>query len=702
MGNDGAPPGKHDIVVYPNDKPLHNISYLNKHCDPMLYPLLFPSGQLGWDPSLQHNPQFATTCRNKVTQLQFYSFHLAIREQFSAIHQAGKLFQQYVVDAYVKTEAERLTFISTHQKQLRVDCYQGLMDHIYLQASNLNASVGRVVILPSSFAGSPRNMQQHYQDAMAIVSTMGKPDLFLTMTCNPKWREIEDNLLPGQKASDRPDLVGRVFHAKLKELQSDLSNRELLGKINAKIYVIEFQKRGLPHAHLLLWLSNSDKLRTADDIDRLISAEITDPVKEPHLYAIVKQTMIHGPCGIVDGKNFDKTPCQITGKYSKSFPKSFSEQTLICEDGYPVYRRRDNGRCVEIKGCKLHNGWVVPYSPLLSLRYNCHINLEACMSIKSVKYLFKYVYKGHDCINLQLSESNTYSHDEVSMYVDARYVSAPEAFWRLSEYELHGKSHVVQRLPVHLPDMQNVYFQSGQEEEALGRNTSTKLTAWFALNQKDSSANQYLYTEIPSHYTFVSKEKYWKPRKKAGAPTISRMYTVSANDRERYALRCLLLHVKGATSYEDVRTYNDVVHNSFHEACIARGLLEDDREWDRALSEAVLLMMPRQCRQLFVTILTHCQPSEPLVLWDRYKESLSEDFALHQSPEVAVQSALAEIDMILSEFGKSCTDFGLPAPVLAVSVSLDDDDNVDDAAIAARNLSILNNEQSDIVRTIMD
>ena len=71
------------------------------------------------------------------------------------------------------------------------------------------------------------------------------------------------------------------------------------------------------------------------------------------------------------------------------------------------------------------------------------------------------------------------------------------------------------------------------------------------------------------------------------------MYAVGPIDREKFAFRCLLLHVKGATSYEDLRTYNNIVYGTFQEACIARGLLEDDQEWDRALSDAVALMMPR-------------------------------------------------------------------------------------------------------------
>ena len=78
-------------------------------------------------------------------------------------------------------------------------------------------------------------MQQEFQDAMAIVSRKGKPDLFLTYTCNPKSKEILENLLPGQTAADRPDIVARVFKLKLEELEIDLMKRDLLGKIIAHL-----------------------------------------------------------------------------------------------------------------------------------------------------------------------------------------------------------------------------------------------------------------------------------------------------------------------------------------------------------------------------------------------------------------------------------------------------------------------------------
>ncbi|XP_065682304.1 uncharacterized protein LOC136095523 [Hydra vulgaris] len=132
---------------------------------------------------------------------------------------------------------------------------------------------------------------------MAIIKKYGKPDLFITFTCNPKWREITENLNPDECASGRPDLVSRVFKMKLKCFLEDIFKKGVLGKVISHVQVIEFQKRGLPHVHILLHFVNNDRLETAEDIDSLISAEIPDQTVDPELFEIVKTCMIHGPCG---------------------------------------------------------------------------------------------------------------------------------------------------------------------------------------------------------------------------------------------------------------------------------------------------------------------------------------------------------------------------------------------------------------------
>ena len=99
-------------------------------------------------------------------------------------------------------------------------------------------------------------MQQNYQDAMAIVRKYGEPDLFITFTCNPRWKEIEEQLFPGQTPSDRPDLIARVFKFKLNELIDDIIKKHIFGRTVAHIFVIEFQKRGLSHSHMLIIMAN--------------------------------------------------------------------------------------------------------------------------------------------------------------------------------------------------------------------------------------------------------------------------------------------------------------------------------------------------------------------------------------------------------------------------------------------------------------
>ncbi|OAD78100.1 hypothetical protein PHYBLDRAFT_73606 [Phycomyces blakesleeanus NRRL 1555(-)] len=165
-----------------------------------------------------------------VTVMQWYSNCLMYRHNTQhLLHLFGRLFQQYIVDMYAKVEHNWLHFITSNQNRLHVDLYSGIQDAVIHNDCNL-ANLGKRVILPSSFIGSPRYMAQLYQDSMSIVRRFGKSDLFITFTCNSKWPEITNSLLAGQKANDRPDLCSRVFNMKLKELMIDLTKKIFWGK----------------------------------------------------------------------------------------------------------------------------------------------------------------------------------------------------------------------------------------------------------------------------------------------------------------------------------------------------------------------------------------------------------------------------------------------------------------------------------------
>jgi hypothetical protein len=103
-----------------------------------------------------------------------------------------------------------------------------------------STNFGRMVVLPATFAGSLRHMNQLYQDSMALIRKFGKPDLFITMTCNPNWPEILHELRPGEEANDRPDLTSRVFNMKLNAFLKDLLQNGVLGTTVADIHVVEW------------------------------------------------------------------------------------------------------------------------------------------------------------------------------------------------------------------------------------------------------------------------------------------------------------------------------------------------------------------------------------------------------------------------------------------------------------------------------
>lgn len=331
--DDEAPLSGRDIVVHFQDSSTDRVSAMNQFYDPLHYVLLFPFGEEGWSIETKD-----VSGENKVTTLEYYKFRLMCRSSDGhLLHLFGNLFHQYIVDMYAKLEETRLSYIRFNQSSLRCWLYQGLCDAVSVDDGvDRNNSVdlsrtGKKIILPSSFIGGPRHMAQLYQDALSIVRRFGKPDFFITFTCNPKWPEITRELLHGQQASDRPDLCTRVFKLKLRELMDDLIKRDILGKVTAHIYTIEFQKRGLPHAHILLILSPEDKPQTVDEYDKIISAEIPDRAAFPLAYETVIKNMVHGPCG-------DLNPNAVCmdrelNRCTKKYPKEFSEETMVNESG---------------------------------------------------------------------------------------------------------------------------------------------------------------------------------------------------------------------------------------------------------------------------------------------------------------------------------------------------------------------------------
>ncbi|XP_067930639.1 uncharacterized protein [Watersipora subatra] len=371
-----------------------------------------------------------------------------------------------------------------------------------------------MVILPSSFTGGPRYMHERTQDAMTYVRNYGRPDLFITFTCNSKWDEISNELLP----------------------------------------------------------------------------EIPNRVEDPELFKIVTKHMVHGPCGQLN----PGSPCMKDGTCTKKYPKALIKNTVTGINGYPLYRLRsaDDGgftkqhtlRAVgEAYDITSDNRWIVPYCPLLSKVFNAHIDVEFCNSVKSIKYICKYVNKDSDQAVFGLERDGAQA-DEVARYESGRYISANEAMWRIFSLLIHARHPTVQHLSVHLENGQRVYFT------------------------------------------------------------------------------------------EHLRTVEGHVCATFHEACRRLGLLEDDAQWREALEEAATIRSPSQLRKLFAIMLSTCQLSHPLQLWQEFKEHLAEDILFHERQPLQDQQlqftdrmfniALTFIeDQVLEVTNNNLSVYGLPRPV---------------------------------------
>uniref|UniRef100_A0A453QN98 ATP-dependent DNA helicase n=1 Tax=Aegilops tauschii subsp. strangulata TaxID=200361 RepID=A0A453QN98_AEGTS len=266
--------------------------------------------------------------------------------------------------------------------------------------------------------------------------------------------------------------------------------------------------------------------------------------------------------------------------------------------------------------------------------FNCHINVEVCSSIKAVKYLYKYIYKGHDRASFRIDQPDADGNiDEIKKYVDARWVTPPEAMWRIFGFPLCANDPP--------------------------KASKSMLTEYFKANQNHPWARNILYKDFPGRFTWQKGKKYWKER--VERYQIGRIVSANPSEGERYYLCVLLNHVAGKTSYEDLLTVDGRLCGSFREAAERLGLIEADNTLDDCLTEAEQWAMPCSLRRLFATILVHCEPGDVRGLWDRHFEPMSDDYRRSHTCRIEVeQMVLLDIRGMLQSMGKDIADFSLP------------------------------------------
>ncbi|GJR11205.1 putative PIF1 DNA helicase/replication protein A1-like protein [Tanacetum coccineum] len=240
----------------------------------------------------------------------------------------------------------------------------------------------------------------------------------------------------------------------------------------------------------------------------------------------------------IPNKNEDPELYQIVTDHMMHGP------CVIDDNGYASYKRRNDGNTITKSGTNLHNGYVVPYNPGLLRRYQSHINVEWCNQIGSIKYFFKYINKGPDRVTAAVDGEEV---DEIKDFYDCRYLSACEAAWRIYGFDIHYRTPPVEWLPFHLQDEQSVIFDATESIDYTLEKSSvneTKFVQWMELNKANTFASTLLYAEIPKYF------------------------------------------VKGPKEWKELKTFDKVVYPTYRDACYARGLLQDDKEYIDGLMEA--------------------------------------------------------------------------------------------------------------------
>ena len=514
-----------------------SVSTTSSQYEQTAYPLFDPLGTSGWFKS--RDATFKDRDGHDLTLRKYIRYKFC---QSQIMRLVPRLSQEWLLDMICRSDYNNQGFIehivrgTSKQAHLSKGLRMARASKI-LQSHNPKGE-GRRCDIPSSVRGSPAYRREKVDMGMAQIYFFGPPTLFITMTANPQWIEIQSNLAPGQQWYHDPYLVNLVFLKKLQLMLDEIKQGRYFGGRRAVYiqYTIEFQKRGLPHAHILIRLEGAQP-STATDVDELVCATRAPRCQSQckrcyqcMLHQSVEKHMIHACYPDRCFKNKTLKECAY------GFPFQPCITSFVGDDGFWILRRKSGDQ------------QVVMYNADLLASYDCHINTQVACSTRCVLYLRKYLSKGPDSISALLLPAGTDIGTQLNHFYESRCLSASEAAWMACELDFNVFEPTVQILKLYLPGEHPVYFDDLEEAESL-----------MAKSIKPTHLDQYFLRPLGGGFDAIKFEEYFarhtvgmnnKPKLRK-TPIIALVRNVNYSDPEHFALYMLLKH-RSARSFADL------------------------------------------------------------------------------------------------------------------------------------------------------
>lgn len=635
--------------------------------EPLSYPLLFPYGENGWSSDMNYNDNVTLMkylcCRMLMPEPDLFVVSQDFKRmlQLNRFQLMSRLGQTYLVDNMSRIIDIHLNH---HKRRLQPN---------FSEAHDPSTTR---TFLGSGFFGGRRHLKEQAQNALTIVSELGPPTFFITLTCNPKWPDILERIGLGDSAYSRPDVTCMVFHERLRKILHNIRHGKYFplpdGGLKYEIRVIEYQYRGLPHCHLVVCDPSAPQKQDTQAVKAYIDARISacfpsESEGNEEYINLIKQKMLHkcsnGPNGCMneDGScdaRFDRTVC--------------SNSSFIDDKGYPQYKRPLERDLM-----------VVAHIRSMLEDWDGHANVEYCGSCATIIYLYKYLFKGSKKERFRLKNADDVADDdEIAQYLRARVMTSSDCMWRLLGYQTYPASNP-QVMIVKLTSQKEmddlyekgqlcdllVYFHRPPALENLKftelfarflrgpsppkwASQENKNNAWYKLDIPDYKKEQFLYSRVaPDH-------------------VICRLGMIPLTAGEPFYLRQLMINRPGK-SFKDYKTVNNVIYNTYQEACHALGIIESTEEAKLCLQQNLLFATPSELRSLFVMLTSQGFPTMAAYKDDDIRNAMALDFSVRRnesaSNSIVVNDLLTDLEDRFASMGRSMDDYGLPHPIKRIT-----------------------------------